>query len=95
MAKDPLPLTARLDKNRIQRIEKVVRVQTKKFEVELFRYANVGNHLHMLVKASYRRGFLVFLKAISGIIVRIALGAEREKAKLKEASQFWDQRGFS
>ncbi len=85
----------RLNKNRILRIEKVVRAQAQRFGVEIFRYANVGNHLHMLVKASYRKGFLAFLKAISGIIARIALGAEKGKAKLKEASPFWDQRPWT
>jgi REP element-mobilizing transposase RayT len=56
----------RSDKNRIQKIEKVVRTQAQKFGVEIFRYANVGNHLHLLVKASYRRGFICFLRSIQG-----------------------------
>lgn len=85
----------RLNKNRIQKIEVVVRTQAKKFGVEIFRYANVGNHLHMLVQASYRRGFISFLRSISGIIARIALGAEKGMAKLKEAAQFWDQRPWT
>lgn len=85
----------RLNKNRIQKIEVVVRTQAKKFGVEIFRYANVGNHLHMLVQASYRRGFISFLRSISGIIARIALGAEKGMAKLKEATQFWDQRPWT
>lgn len=85
----------RFDKNRIQKIEKVVRLQAKKFGVEIFRYANVGNHLHLLVKASYRQGFISFLRSISGIIARIALGAEKGMAKLKNVSHFWDQRPWT
>lgn len=85
----------RYDKNRIKKIVKVVREQAQKFGIEVYRFANVGNHIHMLVKASYRKGFISFLRAISGIIARIALGAERGMAKLKEATQFWDQRPWT
>lgn len=86
----------RYDKNRIQKIDKVVRTQAKKFGVEIYRYANVGNHLHMLVKASYRSGFISFLRSISGIIARIALSAERGKAMLRDSTLgFWDQRPWT
>lgn len=84
-----------LNRNRIKQVEKVVRTQAHKFGVEVNRYANVGNHLHLLVKVSYRKGFIAFLRAISGIIARIALGAERGQAKLKEQTQFWDQRPWT
>jgi len=86
----------RYDKNRIQKIDKVVRTQARKFGVDIYRFAIVGNHLHMLVKASYRRGFIAFLRSISGIIARIALGAERGRAKLRESARgFWDQRPWT
>jgi REP element-mobilizing transposase RayT len=86
----------RYNKSRIQRIHRVVRKQALKFGIEIYRYANVGNHIHLLVKASYRKGFLSFLKAISGIIARIAMGAERGKAKLiKFGRGFWDQRPWT
>jgi REP element-mobilizing transposase RayT len=96
----------RYDKNRIQKIDNVVKTQAQKFGVEIYRFANVGNHIHMLVKASYRRGFISFLRAISGIIARIALNvqrgcakttrAERGHARLTEAARgFWDQRPWT
>ncbi len=86
----------RYDKNRIKKIDTVVRAQAKKFGVEIYRFAIVGNHLHLLVKASYRRGFISFLRSISGIIARIALGAERGSAKLSESVRgFWDQRPWT
>lgn len=84
-----------LNRNRIHRIENVVRTQARKFGVEINQYANVGNHLHLLVKASNRIGFIAFLRSISGIIARIALGAERGQAKLKQEMQFWDQRPWT
>ncbi len=74
----------------------MVGTQAQKFGVEIYRFANVGNHLHLLVKASYRRGFVSFLRSISGIIARIAMGAERESAKLSESVWgFWDQRPWT
>jgi REP element-mobilizing transposase RayT len=86
----------RYDKNRIQKIDKVVKTQARKFGVEIYRFANVGNHLHLLVRASYRRGFISFLRSISGIIARIALRAERGCAKLSESTRgFWDQRPWT
>ncbi len=88
-------LSFRFNQERILKIEKTVRLQAQKFGVEIFRYANVGNHLHLLVKASYRKGFIYFLRSISGIIARIALNAEKGKSKLKESTQFWDQRPWT
>ena len=98
----------RASKERIHRIEKLVRKQAQAFAVEIYRYANVGNHLHLLVKAQSRKGFIRFLKAISGLIARIALGAERgkatvagkagegSKAMLTESTKgFWDQRPWT
>lgn len=86
----------RASNDRISKIEKMVRKQAKAFGVEIYRYANVGNHLHLLVKAHSKRGFICFLRAISGLIARIALGAERGKAKLAESTKgFWDQRPWT
>ncbi|GIL16775.1 MAG: hypothetical protein BroJett040_05260 [Oligoflexia bacterium] len=83
-------------------IEEKIRINAKKFGVQIYRYANVGNHLHLLVRPTYRRGFISFLRAISGVIARIALGVERGQARSSEASQlapesiqFWDQRPWT
>jgi len=83
------------NKERMRKIEKVVRTQAQKFGVEIYRYANVGNHLHLLVKANYRAGFIAFLRSITGLIARIALAAERGKAKLHGTTGFWDQRPWT
>lgn len=86
----------RYDKYRIQKIDKVIKAQAQKFGVEIFNCANVGNHIHLLVKASYRKGFISFLRAISGILARIALGAERGRAKQTDSTLgFWDQRPWT
>lgn len=92
-------------RTRSKLIEDKIRINAKKFGVQIYRYANVGNHLHLLVRPTYRRGFISFLRAISGVIARIALGAERGQAKSSESSvasseekqniQFWDQRPWT
>ena len=82
-------------RQRSQAIEKIIRTQGAKYGVKIYQYANVGNHLHLLIRATYRRGFIAFLRAISGLIARLVLGAERGSAKLKESTKFWDQRPWT
>lgn len=75
-----------------QGIQEVVRWQAKKFGVRVYRFANAGNHLHMIILPSSRSGFNSFVRSLSGIIARMVLGAERGSAK---NIQFWDQRPFT
>lgn len=64
---------------RARLIQSKVYSNASRFGVRIYRYANVGNHLHLLVRAGYRKGLIAFLRAISGIIARIATGKERGK----------------
>lgn len=73
-------------------IQDVVREQAKRFGVRVYRYANAGNHIHMIILPSSRSGFNSFVRSLSGIIARMVLGAERGSAK---GLQFWDQRPFT
>ena len=84
-----------LNRQRSLLIEKKVHDQARKFGVKIYRYANVGNHLHLLVRATHRREFTHFLRSISGLIARIALRAERGAAKLSGITKFWDQRPWT
>jgi len=81
-----------LNKDRPRRIRKSIDAQAKRFYVKIYEYANVGNHLHILVRASDRKLFKGFLRSISGLIARITLSAERGSAK---KIKFWDQRPFT
>jgi REP element-mobilizing transposase RayT len=81
-----------LEKSRADRIEKLIRKHAKKFGVGIHQYANVGNHIHLLVLPSYRDFFKYFLRTISGLIARIVLGAQRGAPK---KIKFWDQRPWS
>lgn len=73
-------------------IQKIVQVQAKRFGVRVYRLANAGNHLHLVILPSSRGGFNSFVRSLSGVIARRVLGAERGSAK---NLQFWDQRPFT
>jgi REP element-mobilizing transposase RayT len=58
-----------------------------KHGVKVYRYANGGNHLHMLVKIHNREMFKNFLRVASGLIARHVLRAGRGPAANPEASR--------
>ena len=60
--------------------------------VKVYRYANSGNHLHLIVSPRSRQAFRAYLQAISGIIARMTLNVERGKPL---GIQFWDARPFT
>ncbi|MCM2323189.1 MAG: hypothetical protein NDJ90_07985 [Oligoflexia bacterium] len=83
-----------------------VRALTKRLEerwgVTVYRYANVGNHLHLLVRARTRPAWQGFIRELSGGIAMLVTGARkgqglpREKAGLPRGIGVADsaQRGF-
>ena len=89
---------------RAKRLSLLVKKLGKEKGVKVYRFANSGNHLHLLIQPSSRQAYLHFVRAFSGLVARVTLGKERGKAltseelkkKLKEASKtFWDARPFS
>ncbi len=81
-----------LKPQRARRIETLVRRIGKAKGVKVYRYANAGNHLHLVVLPRSRESFHAFTRAISGIIARLTLGAERGRAQGKK---FWDAKPFT
>jgi hypothetical protein len=67
------------------RHERVIRnlllKQGRRHGVKVYRVANAGNHLHLLVRFTKRRGLQNFLRGSCGLIARKVLGAERGRAK--------------
>jgi REP element-mobilizing transposase RayT len=61
--------------------ERVIRNTLKKMGekhgVKVYRVANAGNHLHLLVRFTKRRGLQNFLRGSTGLIARKVLGRER------------------
>lgn len=73
-------------------LRKIIDTQGKKLGVKIYRQANGGNHIHLLVRPLSRPAFNSFVRAISGLIAREILGAQRGSAK---NIQFWDRRPFT
>ena len=76
-------------------VKAVIDDHAKKNGVKVYRYANSGNHLHLVVKITNRALFSKFLRVVSGLIARLVLGAEKSSAKLRAGSKFWDARPFT
>jgi REP element-mobilizing transposase RayT len=73
------------------RVERLVREIARKHGVRLYRFANVGNHLHLLLLAPTRIGFRRFLREMPGAIAMAVTGARKGAA----AGRFWDYLPFT
>src|SRR6476620_9909705 len=76
-----------------QRIETLLKKQAEAFGVRLYDVANAGNHLHLVLRAHSARMFKGFLRAITGLLARLVLGAERGSPW--KGKRFWDARPFT
>ncbi len=75
-----------------RRIQAITHSLGRRLGVRVYSYANAGNHLHLLVQPTSRPAFRAFVRALSGIVARIALRAERGQAR---KTTFWDRRPWS
>ena len=85
-------------------IEKFVYQTARRRGVRVFRFANVGNHIHLLIQVPTREAWKRFSKELSGGIAQIVTGA-RKGAALKRSSDasipesakraFWDHLLFT
>lgn len=80
-----------LRKVNAKKIEAILKKFGKRYGVLVERDVNVGNHLHLLVRASSRRGFQAFLRAVTGNIAMVVTGAKKGLPK----GGFWDGLAFS
>jgi REP element-mobilizing transposase RayT len=74
-------------KNRAH-VDEATRRIARKHGVRLHHYANVGNHLHLLVKTPTRTAFKNFLRELTGVVAVIVTGAKKGNAL--EGGRFWD-----
>jgi REP element-mobilizing transposase RayT len=63
----------------------------RKFGVKIYRFANSGNHLHLLVKAPTREASQNYLRSLAGMLARAVTGAR----KGRPVGKFWDHLAFS
>ncbi len=87
-----------LHRKNVDRINAIVHRQAKMKGVRLYRFVNVGNHLHLVIKLDRstafagRRAFHSFIRALTGLIARQVLGAQRNHAR---GTKFWVARPFT
>ena len=81
-----------LNPARARKIERLVHALAKQKGVRVYRFANSGNHLHLLVQIRSRESFQAYIRALTGIIARLTLAVERGRALGKK---FWDARPYT
>jgi REP element-mobilizing transposase RayT len=84
---------------RAKKIQDIINTQGKAFGVKVYRQANGGNHLHLVILPRSRQAFNGFIRAISGLIARCVLDVERGRSFFKSDGKnpagFWDKRPFT
>jgi putative transposase len=87
----------------IKMVEQTLQKLAKQYGIKIDRFANVGNHIHLLIKLSNRFTFAPFIRAFAGIIAMKVTGA-RKLATLRNirstkddtsTAKFWDFRPWS
>ena len=69
------------------RIASMIYTYGKRFKVRVYQFSNVGNHLHLLVKAEDRKQLADFLRVLAGRVAVVVTGAKRG---VKKIGKFWD-----
>ncbi len=69
----------------------------KRWGVRLYRYANVGNHIHLLIRVPSRIIWKRFLRELAGGIAIIVTGAKKGASlnKNETGRSFWDHLTFT
>lgn len=99
--KDPIHLVLRSKKakgalsflhhKQFRKVNGLVSQIAKKYGIRIYDYANVGNHLHILVKLRSIPGWKAFIRELTGRLAQVVQGlGARDKQK-----GFWDQRPFT
>src|SRR5262245_24909011 len=60
-------------------IDKLTVTLGKKFGVQVYRCANSGNHLHLVVRPRSRNAFTQFVTSLAGRIAQLITGARKGK----------------
>ncbi|MGK5083668.1 transposase [Bdellovibrionota bacterium FG-1] len=86
-----------LRKANSEAIEALLQKLAKKWDVRVFRYANVGNHLHLLLRVRSRAVWKRFLRQFAGGIAMIVTGARKGHGRAPNSTgrTFWDELAFT
>src|SRR5262249_50270161 len=70
-----------------QAVREALRACADRSGVKVYDFANVGSHVHLLVRARRRRAFQAFLRSFAGIVARTVTGARRGRPV--RGGSFW------
>lgn len=77
--------------SRLNRVNKLFGAICREHGVKVHEYANVGNHIHALVKIPNRRIYARWVRKLTARIACLATGARKGKSSEK----FWDFRPYT
>jgi len=86
-----------LTRDNARRIEKLLNACAKKHRIQVYRFVNVGNHLHLLIRTTAsgylaaKQDFQGFVREFAGSIAFQVTGAKKANAK----GRFWDKTLYS
>jgi REP element-mobilizing transposase RayT len=63
----------------------------RRYGVRVYRYANVGNHIHLLASVRSRPALQSFLRVFAGLTARLVTGARRGRP----VGRFWDRLAYT
>jgi REP element-mobilizing transposase RayT len=97
--KRPMHLVLRSEKARGQlsllrhatRVDALLKQQAARHHVKVLHFVNVGNHLHLKVRAYSRESFGAFLKSFTALVARRITGARKGHS----FGKFWDALAFT
>jgi REP element-mobilizing transposase RayT len=73
------------------RIEQVLAATAQRFGIKIYRFANVGNHIHLLVQGRRREDLQNFLRVFPQAVAFLVTKARKGRA----IGKFWDALAFS
>src|ERR1700704_4977607 len=76
-----------------RKIREALRACVSPSGVRVYDFANVGSHLHLLVRARRREAFQAFLRSFAGIVARVVTGARRGQPL--RGGPFWSALAWS
>jgi REP element-mobilizing transposase RayT len=86
-----------LKRRNAHHINELLEKLAKRWGVRVYRYANVGNHIHLLIKVHSKAIWQRFLREFAGGIAIIVTGAKKGAALAKNSTGrgFWDHVAFT
>jgi REP element-mobilizing transposase RayT len=78
--------------NNMKLIDRILFKVSSQFRIKVFKEANSGNHLHLIVKADDKNDFKNFLRTLTALLARRITNA-RKGHPLKK--RFWDHLAFT